>query len=116
MFLVCIQKFRTPEFLIAEEIRLAGFAASEREPLHFVRERDVVETRIIERRVDGGRGNNGDEMCWEFFRGRPLVEPGVGAAPHPDFAVAEGLHAKPFDHVMAVARLLGEWLEVAAGI
>src|ERR1700736_1799423 len=64
----------------------------------------------------GRRGNDRGEMRWEFFCGRPLVEPGIGAAPHPDFAVAEGLHAKPFDYVMAVARLLGEWLEIAAGI
>ena len=46
----------------------------------------------------------------------PLVEAGVGAAPHRHLAVAPGLTGQPLDHVVAVAPLVGERLEAAAGV
>ena len=46
----------------------------------------------------------------------PLVEARVGAAPHGHSAVRPGLACQPFDDVVAVARFVGERLEVSFGV
>src|SRR2546430_968078 len=64
-----------------------------------------------------GRGrNNCGQMRRKFFGGRPLIESGIGTAPHRDLAIAEWLLRQPLDRVMAILGLLPERLEFAAGI
>ena len=116
MFFVGAKKFCPPEFAVAKKILLAGFTAGGSEPLHVVKESDVVEARIIVGRMRGRGRNDRGQMRWKFFRGRPLIESGIRAAPHRDFPIAKRLLGQPFDHVVAVARLLCERLELAGGI
>ena len=64
-----------------------------------------------------GRGwNNRGEMRWEFFGRRPLIEARIRPAPHRHFSVTKRLLRQPFDYVVTVARLVGEWLELAGRI
>src|SRR5436189_6406165 len=56
------------------------------------------------------------EMRWKFLCRRPLIESGVGTAPHRDSAVAKWLLRKPLNDVAAVGRLLREPLEFAVRV
>src|SRR5947199_6523713 len=54
---------------------------------------------------------------WRQLLGRsPLIEAGVRAAPHRDFAIAIGLGGEPFHHVMSVAGFISKRLKFATGI
>src|SRR5437879_3895185 len=116
MLFVGVEKFRPPEFLIAEKIYLASAPAGKGEPLDVIGFADVIKGGVIERRMCCRDRHDGGEVRRRFFCRRPLIETGVGAAPHCDFAVAKWLLCEPLDHVVAVVWLLGEWLEVAAGV
>ena len=116
VFFVGIQEFRAPKLLIAKKILLTGVPAGEREPLDVIGFADVIEGGIIERRMRCGNRHDGGEVRRKFFCCGPLIEAGVRTAPHRHFAVAKWLLREPLDDIVAVARLLGEWLEVAAGI
>src|SRR5712691_4133146 len=63
----------------------------------------------------GDRHDSG-KVRRRFFCSRPLIETGVRAAPHRDFAVAKWLLREPLHHVVAVMWLLRERFELAAGI
>ena len=64
----------------------------------------------------GGDRDDGGEMRREFLGRCPLIEAGVGTAPHRDLAVAERLLRQPLDDVVTIARLLRERFEFAGGI
>jgi len=116
MLFVGIEKFRPPEFLIAEKIYLAGAPAGEGEPLDIIGFADVIEGGVIERRMCRRDRHDSGKVLRRFFCSRPLIEPGLGAAPHRDFAVAKWLLREPLHHVVAVVWLLGERFELTPGI
>src|SRR6266404_9038682 len=116
MLFVGVEKFRAPEFLIAEKIYLAGAPAGKGEPLRVIGFADVIEGGVIERRMRRRDRHDGGEVRRQFFRGRPLIEACVRTAPHCQLAVAKRLLRQPLDDVVAVVWFLCEWLEFAAGI
>ena len=116
VFLVSVEEFRAPEFLVGEKILLTGAATRKREPLHVVSFADVIERGIIKRRMRGRCRYDGGEVRRKFFRRRPLIEPGVRTAPHRDFPVAKRLLRQPLHDVVTIARLLRERFEFAGGI
>src|SRR5437773_11213380 len=77
---------------------------------------NVVIKRITKARMDGHGWDNRRKMRRKFLRGGPLIEPRVRPAPHRHLAVAKRLLRQPFDNVVSVARLIGKWFELAAGI
>src|ERR1700720_3375511 len=62
------------------------------------------------------RRHNRGEVRRQFLGRGPLIESGVGTAPHRDFAVTKRLFREPLHHVMTIARVVSERLEVAGGI
>src|SRR5207248_10917802 len=62
------------------------------------------------------RRHNRGEVRRQFLSRCPLIESGVGTAPHRDFAVTKRLFREPFHYVITITRVVGERLEVAAGI
>src|SRR5947209_18415693 len=64
----------------------------------------------------GGGRNNRRQMRRHFFRRRPLIESGIGTAPHRDFPIAKWLWSEPFDHIVSIVRFLRERFEIAARI
>src|SRR5207244_8929042 len=86
------------------------------EPLHVVEIADVVERWIIEAWMGRGRGHDCRQMRRKFLCRRPLIEPGVGTAPHRDFAVAKRLLREPFDDVVPIAWFIGKRLRLSGGI
>jgi hypothetical protein len=115
VFLVRLQIFRAPKFLIAEKIYLAGAPAGESEPLDVVGFADVIERGIIERRMccPPARWWQG---AAEILLRSPIDRTRPRSPPHGDFAVAKWLLREPLHHVVAVVWLLREWLKFAAGI
>src|SRR6266568_1342221 len=91
VLLVSLQKFGPPKFRVAKKILLARFTAGEREPLHVVGVANIIQRRVIVRRMHRRRWNNCGQMWWKFFGRRPLIEAGIGAAPHRHFSVAKWL-------------------------
>src|SRR5256885_14564869 len=55
-------------------------------------------------------------MRRQFLGRGPLIESGVGTAPHRDFAVTKRLFRKPFHHVMTITCVVSERLKFAGGI
>src|SRR5262249_27070919 len=64
----------------------------------------------------GSGRNNTRQVRRKFLRGCPLVEARIRAAPHGDLPVAKWLLRQPLNHVVAIARFIGERLELAARI
>src|SRR5262245_57358058 len=116
MFLVGVQEFCAPEFLIAKQIILRRVTAGEREPLDVVRHADVVGGRKIQAGMRGGRGNDCRKMRRKLLRGRPLVEACIRTTPHAHFTVAKWLFGQPLNNVVSVTRFVCEWLELTGGI
>src|SRR5207253_8629017 len=48
-----------------------------------------------------------------IYRREPLRRTDIGAAVHPDPAIRPRLRGGPFDRVIAVLRLVAEWIELA---
>ena len=116
MFLVSLEEFRAPKFLIAEKIVLGGASTGVSEPLHIVGFPDVIERGIIQGRMRRRCRDDGGEMRRKFFGGRPLIKASIGTTPHRDLAVAERLSCKPLDNVVAIARFICERLKLTTGI
>src|SRR5215216_1816583 len=116
VLLISVQEFCTPEFLIAEEIRLAGAAAGKREPLHVVGFTDVIVGRIIKWRMGSCSRNDCHQMWRRFLCRRPLIKSCVGAAPHCNLAIAERLLRQPFYNVVSIARFICKRLKLATGV
>ena len=116
MFLVGIQKFCAPEFLITKQIVLCSVTAGQREPLHVISHPDVVVRWIIEAGMRGGGRNNGRQVRREFLRRCPLIEARIRTAPHGDLAIAKWLLRQPLNDVVSIARFICERLKLAAGI
>ena len=116
VFFVSIEKFGSPEFLVAEEIDLAGFAGGKCEPAHVVGFANVIKRGVIEWRMRCSDRHDCGEVWRKFLGSCPLIEAGVGATPHRHFAVAERLLGEPFNDVVTIVWFLREWFEVAAGI
>ena len=113
---VVLARLRGPEAGRSEEVSVARHAAREREPLQVVGREDVVLERKVDAGMRGGRRHDRRKMRRELLRDGPLVEAGVGAAPHRDLAVAPGLLRQPLDDVVSVAAVVGEGFEDAAGV
>src|SRR4029453_14853053 len=116
MFFVSVQKLFAQEFLIGKKIVLWSLPAGEREPLHVVRDADVVGRWKIKTGMRCGGGQDLRQMGGKFLRLFPLIIARIRTAPHGHFAVTEWLLRQPFNHVMSVARFICEGLEFAAGI
>src|SRR5260370_31879867 len=116
VFLVRFQIFRAPKLLITEKIVLCGAPAGKGEPLDIIGFADVIEGGIIERRMCRRDRHDGGKVRRKLLCCRPLIEPGVGAAPHCDFSIAERLLGEPLHDVAAVVWLLRERFELTAGI
>ena len=60
------------------------------------------------------RRHNRGQVRRQFLGRGPLIESGVGTAPHRDLAVTKRLFRKPFYHVMTIMRVVSERLEIAS--
>src|SRR5262245_54315005 len=116
MLHVSVQEFCAPEFLIGEKIVLWSSPAGECEPLHVVRNADVVGRWKIQTGMRGGSWHDCHKMWRKFLRSCPLIKARIRTAPHGSFAVTEWLLRQPFNHVVSVARLICEQLEFTARI
>src|SRR6266511_5439636 len=105
-FLVGLQKFRTPKFLVGEEILLLDATVRGREPLNIVTIADIIIRGVVERWVGRRDRCDGGQMRRKFFGRGPLIEAGIGAAPPGNLAVAERLFCEPLYNVASIARVL----------
>src|SRR3954470_10255024 len=116
MTVVVGASLRSPKARVSEETAIAGQAACKRKPLHIVGSEDVVLKGEVDAGMCRSRGDNRGKVWRKFFQRGPLIESGVGASPHGDFAVAPRLLREPFDDIVAIARVIGEGLECPPGI
>src|SRR5262245_23239048 len=116
MFLVSLQEFCPPEFLITKKVTLSRATARERVPLHVVAQADILGERIIETRMSSCGWNDGRQLGREFFRHCPLIEYRVRTTPHRNFAVTQWLFCEPLYYVVSISCLIYKRLEFAAGI
>src|SRR5262245_19524703 len=111
MLLVALPKFVHPETFFAEELCVWRHAADKREPPDAIGLKNVIGGGVIHGGMSRCRRADGGEVRRTFLESSPLVEPGVGSAPHGYLAVAPGLLRQPLDDVVAVARVPGKGLE-----
>src|ERR1035438_2910848 len=106
MLVVIFAGLRAPVRTVSKKIGVTGGAAREGEPLHVVGGEDAKGEGKIDAGMSRCGGNDGGKVRWEFLERGPLIESGIGAAPHGHLTVAPRLLGEPFDDVVAVLRLI----------
>ena len=62
--------------------------------------------------ITGSHWQDGYQMWWKFFKGRPLVKATVRTTPHGDLTIAVGLGGKEFHNVIPITPFIYNWFKV----